>query len=200
MRFQEYRVVFLFVTVVLALIAASPALSRLLVLPKAESFSEMWILGSNHMAEAYPFNITRGDDYDIFLGLANRLGYAAYYRVEVKFRNQTQSAPSSFNRTHSSLPSLLGINSFVPDEVSWELPIRFSFYYDYDQNRSETVFHSLTFNDIVLDLQGYSAIWNSTRQIFSGNLFFELWIFNTETNEFYYHERFVNLQLNMTLT
>ena len=200
MRFQEYRVVFLIVIVVLALLAASPAFSRLLVLPKTESFSEMWILGPNHMAEDYPFNITDGHDYDIFLGLVNRLGYAAYYRVELKFRNQTQSAPNSFNRTHSSLRPLLGINSFVPDEGSWELPVRFSFYYDHNEDKSEIFFHSLAFNDVVLDLQGYSAVWNSTRQTFSGNLFFELWIFNNETNEFYYHERFVNLQLNMTLT
>jgi uncharacterized membrane protein len=131
MSLHEYRVTFVVVTGVMALIVASPALSRLLVYPRTEFFTELWILGPNHRAEDYPFNITRNHSYSVFLGVSNRLGYCAYYLVEVKFRNLTQSAADSFNRTPSSLPSLFNITAFVADESVWEQQLTFSFNYNY---------------------------------------------------------------------
>ncbi|MGQ9566189.1 MAG: DUF1616 domain-containing protein, partial [Candidatus Bathyarchaeales archaeon] len=127
MNLQEYKAFFLTVVSVLALLAASPALSRLLVYPRTEFFTELWILDANHKAENYPFNVSRNQNYRIYLGIGNRLGYAAYYLVEVKFRNQTQSAPTSFgpieNRVPSNLTSLFNITAFVADEQVWELPL-----------------------------------------------------------------------------
>jgi len=192
---QEYRVLFVVVTGILALVVASPALSRLLVLPRTEFFTELWILDSNHMAEDYPFNITRNYDYSVFLGIGNRLGYCAYYLVEVKFRNQTQSAPDSFNRTPSSLPSLFNITAFVADEGVLEIPLTFSFDYGYNE---QVELYSLTLNDVALDIKNCTIAWDSEKKEFSGNLFFELWIYNKTTGNFQYHERFLRLRLNMT--
>nr|MDO8045411.1 DUF1616 domain-containing protein [Candidatus Baldrarchaeota archaeon] len=87
-RIEDYRAVFLVVTFIVALIVASPALSRLLVYPRTEFFTELWILDSNHRAENYPFNITRNQNYTIYLGIGNHLGNCSYYVIEVKFKNQ----------------------------------------------------------------------------------------------------------------
>lgn len=198
MSLGDYRVLFLVVTAVLALIVASPALSRLLVLPRTEFFTELWILGPDRMAEDYPFNVSRNQDYGVFLGVGNRLGYCGYYLVEVKFRNLTQSAADSFDRTPSSLPSLFNITAFVEDEGVWELPLTFSFDYDYNETVLQVEFSSLTLNDVALDMRSCTVAWNSTNNGFFGDLFFELWIYNDAVSGFQYHERFVNLRLNMT--
>jgi hypothetical protein len=202
MNLSEYKVLFIVVTAVVALFVASPVLSRVLVYPRTEFFSEMWLLGSNHTAEGYPYNISRGQNYTVFLGIGNQLGYCAYYVVEVKFRNETQSAPSSFgpieNRTPSSMPSLFNISAFVADEKDWELPLAFSFDYEVSLDRSQVMFHNLTLNNEILGLEGYSTAWNSTRTVFFGNLMFELWIYNAQATALSYHSRFVDLKFNMT--
>lgn len=195
-RLNEYSVLFVTVTGILALLVASPALSRLLVLPRTEFFTELWILDSNRRAEDYPFNITRNHNYTVFLGIGNRLGHCSYYLVKVKFRNQTQSAPDSFNRTSSSLPALYNITAFVADEEVWETPLTFSF--DYNETPSKVEFYSLTLNNVVLDMKNYTVAWSSEKNGFLGDLFFELWLWNAATDSFQYHERFVRLRLNMT--
>jgi len=198
MSYREYSVFFMIVTGILALFVASPALSRLLVLPRTEFFTEFWILGSDHRAEDYPFNISRNRDYGVFLGIGNRLGYCAYYVVEVKFRNQTQPAPNSFNRTSSGLPSLSSITAFVADEGTWELPLTFSFDYMYSEALPRVEFSSLKLNDVTIDLTGYTVEWDSENNGFLCNLFFELWIYDAPESSFGYHGRSVGLWLDAT--
>lgn len=204
MKLDGYRLTFVVVTAMVMLLVASPALSRLLVYPRTEYFSEMWLLGPNHTAGDYPYNISSGQNYNVSLGIGNQLGYCAYYLVEVKFRNETQSAPSSFgpieNRTPSSMPSLFNVTAFVADKQNWNLTVSFSFDYVVRafQNGSQVVFHILTLNDEVLNLEGYTTTWNSTRNVFPCNLVFEAWIYNASTSSFQYHARWVGLQFNMT--
>lgn len=201
MNLLEYKVVFLVVTAVLALLVASPALQRVLVYPQTEFFTELWLLGPGRMAEGFPYNVTSGEAYSVFLGLANHLGQCAYYVVEVKFRNASQSAPDSFNRTASSLGSLYGFNVFVADKESFELPLSFSFDYSlgsYNETVPQVSFNSLSLNGTALDLRGYSAVWEEQASRFLGNLVFELWIYNGTVGAFEYHERYVDLKFNMT--
>ena len=198
MRLHEYRVPFMAATGIVTLLVASPALSRLLALPRTEFFTEFWILDSNHGTDNYPFNITITHDYSVFLGIGNHLGYCAHYLVEVKFRNQTQSAPNSFNRTSSSLPSLFNITAFVADQGTWELPFTFSFDYNYDVTLSKVEFQKIILNDVKLNVSNYTVAWDSENNGFLGNLFFELWIYNATTSSFRYHERSVGLWFNMT--
>ena len=194
---HEYKVLILVVTAVSALIVASPALQRLLVYPQTEFFTELWYLGPGHMAEDIPYNISRGESYSLFLGVANHLGRCAYYSVQVKFRNANQSAPDSFNRTSSSQPAVYNVYTFVADNGTWELPVTFSFDYAYDSDSLRVDFHSLVFNGETIDLNGYSTFWNPERNVFFGNLIFELWIYDNATGSFRYHERYVDLKFNM---
>jgi uncharacterized membrane protein len=198
MKFQDYSFLLVVVTGILALLVASPALSRLLAFPRVDFFTEFAVLGPNRMAEDYPFNISSGNSYNVFLEAKNQLGYCAYYLVEAKFRNQTQSAPDTFNFTSSSLPSLFNFTAIVKDEGSWELPLTFSFNYEYENNMTLARVSSLVLNDMPLSIRNCTITWNSYMQGFYGNLFFELWIYNQTTGVFQYHERFLSLWFNMT--
>jgi hypothetical protein len=199
---RGYGLLYWVVVGVLALLVASPVLSRVLVYPRTEFFTELWILDADHRAEDYPFNITRNENYSIYLGIGNRLGYCAYYMVQVKFRNQTQEAPTSFgpieNRSPSSLPSLFNVTAFVADEQVWELPLTFSFDYVWDETFSRVEFLGLRLNGVWLNMSGYTVSWDSEKSEFRGFLFFELWLYNTSANAFQYHGRFVSLRFNMT--
>jgi len=199
MRLHEYRVPFMVAIGILTLLVASPALSRLLAYPRTEFFTEMWLLGPNHTAEGYPFNITSGQSYNVFLGIGNHLGYCAYYVVEAKFRNQTQSAPNSFNRTSSSLTSLFSIPAFVADQGTWELPVTFSFDYKYNPTLTQIELYKMTLNGVDLDMHNYSIALDSKNNSFLGNLFFELWLYNMTSTSFQYHNRFVGIWLNITI-
>ena len=194
---QEYKLLYIIVISALALLVASPVLQKLLVYPKTEFFTEVYILGPEHTAEYYPFNITAGFSYDVFLGLKNHLGNFSYYQVQVKLRNQNQSGADSFNRTSSNLPSLYNIYAFVSDNGTWELPVSFSLNYVSEGNESQVDLYNLVYNGITLDLSGYVATFDAEREQRLVNLFFEVWIYDDVLGEFRYHERFVGLWLNL---
>jgi len=190
MNLEEYRTVFVAGSLVLILIVAAPTLSLIIAFPGgSKRFSELWVLGSNHTAEDYPFNIAPNHNYSMFLGIGNHLGYCAYYLVEVKFRNQTPS----------SLLALFNITAFVADEGIWELPLTFSFDYKYNESLSQVKFYSLTLNDVTSDMRNYTVAWDSKNNGLFGNLFFELWLYNMTSQSFQFHNRFVGIWLNMTV-
>jgi hypothetical protein len=224
---QQHKALFLMVASLLALLVASPLLQKVLVYPQTEFFTELWLLGPQHTAENYPHNITSGKTYSVFLGVTNQLGSCAYYIIDVKFRNLTQSGPDSFNHTCSSLEPLYRRHFFVPNKETWELPLTFSLAYSFDQvirtfyrnvssvdsNGNLTYqlvpynatvdranFNYLRLNDATLNLQGLSSDYNPQTSEFFGNLIFELWIYDAKTNNHVYHERYVDLKLNMNKT
>ena len=131
MPIQQYKTTILVVTIVLALFAASPAIQRLVVAPQTAGLTELSVLGSYQNA-TYPFNVTSGQNYPLYLKIDNHLGSCAYYLIEVKFRNETQSAPNSFTQTPSALPSLGNLSVCVANNQTIELPITVSFYYTPD--------------------------------------------------------------------
>ncbi len=200
MDLERYKVVFIIVTLVAALFVASPALQRILIYPRTDFFTELWLIGQGHKVENIPYNITVNQSNNMFLGVANHLGSCAYYSIQVKFRNATQPSPDSFNRTSSSLPPLYNMYFFIADNENLEIPISFSFDYSYDNNLSIINYNQLVFNGVPLSLKGYYATsWDYQKSTYYGNIFFELWIYNNTMGDFQYHERYVDLKLNMTL-
>jgi hypothetical protein len=131
LNLTQYKALFILVTAILALLVASPALQRVLIIPQTEFFTELSLLGPEHTAGNYPYNIVNGGNYRVFLGIVNQLGDCAYYQVQVKFCNETQSAPDSFNHTPSSQPSLYNLNVFVADKEILEIPVNFVFNYHF---------------------------------------------------------------------
>ncbi|MEM2352480.1 MAG: DUF1616 domain-containing protein [Thermoproteota archaeon] len=202
MSIRDYGLLYWTIIGVVALIVASPFLSNVLVYPRTEFFTELWILDADHKAENYPYNITRGENYAIHLGIANHLGHCAHYMIQVKFRNQMQPAPISFgpieNRLPSSMPSLFNFTVFVADGQIYEFPITFSFNYTWDERLSKVEFSGLMLNNVLLNMSGYLVSRGSEGRDIRGFLFFEMWLYDVLANDFRYHGRFVGLWLNMT--
>jgi len=196
MTLNEYRTLFIAVSMVLILIAASPTLGFVLPFPSGEKFSELWVLGPGHMAEDYPFNVKVNEAYKVFVGVGNNIGSSSYYMVYVKFRNQTEPMPNSTAGTPSSLPALYEYRVFIQDGETWEAPLAFSFrQVSFFENRS--LVEALTINDVTFGVDKLAS-WNLNGTGYYFQLFFELWIYNTESNAFQFHNRAVWLWLNAT--
>jgi len=196
MTLDEYRTLFIAITMVSILIAASPTLGFVLTFPSGERFSELWVLGPEHMAEDYPFNVKANETYKVFLGVGNHMGSSCYYGVYVKFRNQTEPLPNSTAGTPSSLPVLYEYRIFVKDGETWETPLTFSFSNVSFVGNSSLV-ETLTVNDVSFRVDKMAS-WNANSTGCYYQVFIELWIYNVESNAFQYHNRAVWLWLNMT--
>jgi hypothetical protein len=210
---EEYRTLFFVATLGLALVAASPALA--MVVPfggGSEELSEFWLLGPNRVAEDYPFNVSAGEMYSVFVGVGNHMGSSEYYKVYVKFGNSTQL---DFNSSkHSSLSPLYEFRGFVGDGDFWESPVTFGF-----QNVSlvdkalsvDNVTMNASIEDAVLSVDEVMingmvfpvdahTSWDAESGGFYFHLSFELWRYDTVLKSFMFHNRIVGLRLNMTDT
>jgi len=197
MNLEDSRTLLTTAGFVLMLVAASPILGMIIPFSgSSERFSELWVLGPNHMAEDYPFNVTIGEEKQIFVGVGNHMGLSAYYAVYVKLRNQTQTPPDSTTSTSSPVAPLYEFRTVIADGETWEVPVTFSFL---EASRFEDSFavNKISINDeaFVVD---YSSTWDSENNGFFYQLFFELWIYDDASSSLRYHNRFVGIWLNMT--
>lgn len=198
MTFQDYRTVFQVGSLAFVLLAASPGLSLIVSsFPRSgESFSELWLLGLNHMAEDFPFNVQAGEEISLYLGVGNHLGHSGYYLVYAKFRNQTQPLPNSTSSEPSSLPSIHEFQFLLEDGDVWETPVTFEIL-DVSVEGDLMIVESVLVNGRAFEVD-CSSIWDSENSGFYFQLFFELWVYNSEKSSFQFHERFVGVWLNMT--
>jgi uncharacterized membrane protein len=175
---------------VLALVAAYPALSEVVPSPEAERFTELWILGPDHKPEGYPFtfpiNALQGP---LYLGIRNRLGYPAYYLITLKIRNQTQ-LPAN-RTTPSPLQPVYESRVFLSHDGEWEQAVVIAV------SGQPSNITSISINGFFLPL-ACTAAWNASRAGFYYQLFFELWIYEDAETGFQYHERTVGLWLNVS--
>jgi len=200
MPLQNYKTTILIFFCCIALLVSSPAIQQCLVYPQTDALTEFWLLGPNHDA-AYPTNVTADKTTRIYLDVSNHLGICGYYVVQLKFRNQTQSGPDSFNQTGSKLPSLGNFTLFVADNSVIELPLDISFQYKVNPHISTRLeIQGITVNGFLLPVDSMSIAWDMGRGGFYGNLFFELWLQNSTTNTLQYHQRYTSLWLKMNAT
>ncbi|MDH5266247.1 MAG: DUF1616 domain-containing protein [Candidatus Bathyarchaeota archaeon] len=196
MNLEEYRTVFVVSGLILCLVASAPTLSLYVPFPSGERFSELWVLGPGHMAEDYPFNVSAGESYLVYVGVGNHLGSSAYYVAYVKFRNQTGTLPNATAGTPSPLPSLYEYRVFVEDGETWEGALRFSFSgFSFFEN--QCLVEDFVVNDVAFNV-GAVASWDEENNGFYYQVFIELWIYSVESDSFQYHNRFVSIWLNMT--
>ena len=191
MNLEDYRVVFAVSGLILILVASAPTLSLVLPFSGGECFSELWILGPNHMAEDYPFNVVNDTVYNVFLGIGNHMGSSAYYMVYVKFRNQSEPLPNATAGTHSPLNATAEYRIFLQGGESWEAPLTFSFL------GNQSLIQSLIVNNVEFAVNE-TALWDGENNGYYYQLFLELWIYDAESDAFQYHNRFVGIWLNMT--
>ena len=196
MNLEEYRVLFLVVTLGCALVAVSPVVGLVVPQGGSERFSEFWLLGPDHMAEGYPFVVGVGEVYSVFVGVGNHMGGSEYYMVYVKFSNGTEFLPDIDGGVASSLSPLYEFRFFVGDGEVWESPVAFGF--------EGVVVEGdvLVVGDVVINGVSFpvdvSVVWDSEREGYFFELFFELWRYDIEYDRFRFDDRFVGLWLNMT--
>jgi len=193
----EYRAVFIVGGLILVLVASAPTVSLFLPLSReGERFSELWVLGSGHMAEDYPFNVRADLSYLVYVGVGNHMGSSMYYSVTVKFRNQSEPSPNAMTGTPSPLPPLYEYRVFLEDGETWEGPVTFSFSeVSFFENRSFVKVFKV--NELAFGVNKV-ALWNVESDGYYYQVFIELWIYKAESDRFQYHNRFVYLLLNMT--
>jgi hypothetical protein len=197
MNLEDYRTVFATGSLVLMLVAATPAVSLFVAFPGGgERFSELWLLGPNHMAEDYPFNVEVNETYSVFVGVGNHLGGSSYYLVYVKFRNQTEPLPNATVSEPSPLSPLYEFRFFVVDGDTWEKPLTFSVL-EASRDDDFMFVDRLSVNDVVFSVNS-STRWDPEYDGFYFQLFFELWLYNMISQSFQFHNRFVGIWLNMT--
>lgn len=196
LKLEEIETIFLLISLVGALLIASPSLALAFPSRTVERFSELYVLGPNHMAEGYPFNVRANETYRIFVGIGNHMGSSAHYVLYVKIRNQSEPLPNSTTYTSSPLPALQKYRVFLSDSRSWEASLNFSVpKISFSENQSYV--RSLIINNLMFEVEK-SAYWNSEYNGFFLELFLELWIYDAKSGGLRFHNRFVGIWLNMT--
>ncbi len=198
MILRDLKLIYVAICLVLAVSILSPTFGRYISLPHGEPFSELWILGPNHLAEDIPFNVTSNQSSSIFLGITNHMGELQYYLVYAKIRNLTDPIPDVLNSTPTDLEPLAEYRVLLSENETWERPITFSI-------------ESVSFGENVstisrLSIDGNSFIATKTIEFAQINnvygyfceLFFELWRYNSQISSFEFHNRFVGIWLNLT--
>ena len=198
MKLEDYKLVFVAVGLIGVLLIASPAIAGAIRLPGGEAFSELYLLGPDHMAENYPYNIAVGQNYSVYVDVANQLGSSAYYVLYVKLGNATDQLPNATLGTPSILQPLYEYRFSVQDGVNWESPVNFSVSSASISGINSQI-NTLQINNVPFNVDK-SAMWNSNSTTFRYQLFFELWIYNVQTGSVEFNSRFVDLQLNLTRT
>lgn len=195
MQIEHYRIVFISVGLIGILIFASPSISLLIQPPEGQQFSELYLLGPNHMLDSYPYNIAVGQNYSLYLGVGNHLGSAAYYTVYVKMVNQTDLLPNANSRTPSSVQPIYEYKFFLPNGESMETPLVFSV------SEASTHANMLTVTRLLINNLNFNlnkpATWDTNATGFSYGVLCELWVYNNSINAVQFHNRYVNLGLNL---
>lgn len=192
MNLDDYRLLFIAITFMLILVGTSPVIGYFVTFSSRERLSELWILGPNHMAQDYPFNIRANKTYKIFAGISNYMAVSSYYLVYVKFRNLTDPLPDIKAQTPSPLNALYEYRTFIQDSETWESPLTFSFAFE-----NPNLVKTLTINNVTFWVNK-SDLWDPNYRGYYYQLFIELWIYDAESDSFQFHNRFVSLMLNMT--
>lgn len=197
MNLEQYHAVFVVGILTLAFVAATPVLS--LIMPfsvERDRFSRFWLLGPNHLVQDYPFNVSVGENYRIFVGVGNQMGISSYYRVLVKFGNQTQSVQDTTASNASPLAPLYEFRAFVMSEGIWEAPLTFSVLEVLRSSSSMSVVR-LAVNDEVF-FPDASSRWSAEYNGFFFQLFLELYLYDSAARSFQFHNRAVGIWLNLT--
>jgi hypothetical protein len=194
----DWRNVFMAVGLIGVIGLSLPGALVLVHLSGGERFSELYVLGPGHMAEGYPFNVTAGVDYRLFLGVGDHLGGSAYYQVVVKLRNATESLPNATSGFPSSLPALYSYEVFLADGMTWEEPLAFRFEdVGFEHAVHVSYVGRILVNDAWVNVDK-SGVWDNVNNGYFYQLIIELWLYNATSSSFGFHNRFVCLWLNMT--
>lgn len=198
MNLENAKLFYIISCVFLGFVILAPALFAVAPLPGGESFSELWILGENHVLGSGTLNVLINTPYTVYLGVSNHMGSLEYYTVYVKLRSQAQAFQENGTPEPSSLESIFQYRLFLENNETWEKDFTFSFEkVSFEQNESRVSLLSINDNNVSVDTTG---VRDESDGGFYYQLAFELWIYNSTTSAFQYHDRYVSLWLKLINT
>jgi uncharacterized membrane protein len=165
-------------------------------LPANETFSELYVLGSTHVAEDYPFNVSGGQTYSVFLGITNHMGGAMYYVLNVTIRNESDALPSTILGAESPLPSFCRYRVFLANNETWEEKLNFSLA-DVSVGLNASRIGTVSFNGVASQVNKTIA-WDENRRGFYFQVLAELSTYDHASLKPVYSNRFVGLWMNVT--
>ena len=184
-----------FIALVGTLIIASPVIQTLLPSLPQEEYTELFLLGSNHEADNYPFKISQNERYGIYVDIVNHREELSYYKLLVKIRGIEESAPDAIEGMPSSVSAFIEYNVLLTQESTWEKAISFSFP-QIQQNDELLYLPEVRFNEEIIKINK-TITWTPEKGYYSG-LLFELYLYNEDSNSFQFDNRFNEIWLNMS--
>lgn len=189
MNFINAKLFYVISCVSLGLIILSPTLFAFIPLPEGEEFSELWLLGSNHMIESGAVNVYLNQPYTFYLGVGNHMGDLEYYAIFVKLRSQSRAFQELDSNLPSSAEPVFEYRFFLKNNATWENNFVFSFQEVlFEENTSRVRLLSIDSYDVSLDEY---LVRDETDDGFYCQIFFELWHYNSATSDFQFHNRTV---------
>lgn len=196
MKLQHYKIILICIGLVIVLAISSLTFIAIVPESQGEKYSELYLLGHQHMAKDYPKNIGPNQNYTIYYDVVNHVGAPTYYLLYIKFLNSSDNLPDTTLTKASSSKPVYEYRFVVLDNQTFENPLTFSISNTAVSNGQFFVGNlQLNGEDIKIDK---TALWNSTKSEFQYKLLFELWLYNNISNMFEFNNRFVYLQLNCT--
>jgi uncharacterized membrane protein len=196
MKLHQYKLILVATGLIGVLLIASPAISGLVHLPGGAQFSELYLLGPQHLAQNYPFNVIEGQNYSVYVDASNQMSSSTYYLIETKLLNQTDLRPNDSNGKSSSAPPLYEYQFMIQNGKTWESSLNFSIL-DASISNLKSQVNTVQINGVSFNINKPSE-WNSSTSTFGYQLLIELWTYNQSSNAILYDSRFVDLQLNLT--
>ena len=196
MNLESYQTLFMLITIGLAFVAVSPLLDVVGPLgDDSEKFSELWLLGFDNVTEEYPYQIGVNEEYEVTFGVGNHMGSSQYYMVYLKLSNSTEFLPDIEGSVASSLVPLCEFRFFVGDGEASETVVAFGIENIVVNN--DVLYVEDAFVDGAVFPVDVSVTWDSKKEGYPVQLFFELWRYDSVTESFRFDDLYVSMWLNV---
>jgi hypothetical protein len=195
---RSYKMVFIGIGLLGVLLFSIPSLVMIFPSRVEEHFSQFYLLGSNRLVRDYPFDISSGETYLVYIGLENHMKKTMLYYVYVKFTNQSESLPIAENLTESPSPILYEYGLSLGDSEANETALTFSIS-DVSVASGTSRIEALTLNGEIQAI-GETSAWDTITSAYCYYLLVELWTYNILTQSVNFDGRVVFLKLNVALS
>jgi len=196
MNHENSKILFIAIFFIGVILIAFFSLNDLIKTSSGEQYTELYILGSGHTTENYPFNITPFQNYSIYVGVVNHQSYSAYYNLVLRLLNHSDITKYKESGNQYYEEPLCKYHFILENGDNWEKNLVFSI-------SNSTILGNQSQIDIIqINGQNFKfnkpSLWCYNSSMFDYRLLFELQIYDTDTNQFLNNYRLVNLQLNLT--
>lgn len=194
MKFKFFRFLFQVGAFILVLVAVSPVFNSINVsLGSNERHSQFILLDSNGRVGDYPLNVQTRKDYTFFVKIVNNLEQSTYYRIFVKLRNQ--SSIVNEGGTVNEINFLYESRVLVDDGDFLEIPFQFKIL-NISSSDNFLIIEKVFLNGKPSNID-CSSDWDSKKDGFYFQLFFELWRYDVLVGDFIYDDKTVGFWFNV---